>query len=213
MSSLNFIQVCKNNSPEILIDCLSRGVDVNTVSEDGRWSGLTIAADKNRPELLEIMLSHPDIKINNTTTYFGSQWTALMFACDAGNPTIVARLVQVSGLDVNYQEEEWGATAAHLASERGHTECVRILAETGRVDWNKRDIEGCTPLYWALRYGHSDIVDIIVQQPNIDYNVKTEDGETLAQVAVRGRNVKCLETLAAQETFDGDTPIIISNIL
>ena len=61
------IQNCHYNNLHGVRDCLSRGVDVNTVSEDGEWSGLTIAAEKNYPELLEILLSHPDIKINNTT--------------------------------------------------------------------------------------------------------------------------------------------------
>ena len=58
-----------------------------------------------------------------------------MFACWHGSPAIVSRLVQVPKLDVNFQDEN-GNTAAHLASLSGHTECVRILAETGRVNWN-----------------------------------------------------------------------------
>jgi len=211
---LEFLRNCEENNLDGVRDCLSRSVDVNTVSEDGHWSGLTIAADKNYPELLEILLSHPDIEINNTTKYY--QWTALMFACNAGNSATVSRLVEVPGLDINYQDEEDGNTAAHMASYEGHTECVRILAETGRVDWNKRSKWGRTPLYRALLEGHSDIVDIIVQQPNIDYNFKADDGDTLAHAAVFGENVKCVETLAAQESFDswnvpdcnGDTPIM-----
>ena len=63
---------------------------------------------------------------------------------------------------------------------------MRILAETGRVDWNKTDNNGCTPLCWALQEGYSGIVDIIVLQPNIDYNVKNVSVLTLAQVAVSG---------------------------
>ena len=114
-----------------------------------------------------------------------------------------------------------GWTAALLALNpfviaEGYTECVRILAETDRVDWNKRDDSSQTPLYWALSKGDSDIVDIIVQQPNIDYNVKTEVGETLAQVAVTKGDVKFVETLAAQERYVcwnvpnivGETPIM-----
>ena len=105
-----------------------------------------------------------------------------------------------------------------VSSEKARTECVRILAETGRVDWNKNDKWGRTPLYWALRKGHSDIVDIIVQQPNIDYNVKTEAGETPTWAAVIRGNVRCVETLSAQEACncwnvldeDGDTPIMIA---
>ena len=61
-------------------------------------------------------------------------------------------------------------------------------------------------------------MDIIVRQPNINYNVKTEHGITLAHAAVRGGNVKSVETLAAQERCDswnvpdsdGDTPIMMA---
>ena len=158
----------------------------------------------------------------NTTTHWleNSRLTGLMFACYFGHPAIVSRLVQVPGLDINYQDED-GKTAAHWAIELNecNTEIVRILAETGRVDWNKKDKWGSTPLFWALLYGHSDTVDIIVQQSNIDYNVKTECGNTLAYAAVWTRydiRYKCVETLAAQERFDcwnvpysnGYTPIM-----
>ena len=61
------IQYCKENRLDEVKACLTLKVDVNTVSEDGRWSGLTIAAQKNNTELLEILLSHPDIEINNTS--------------------------------------------------------------------------------------------------------------------------------------------------
>ena len=208
-SQKEFLQHCTDNNLDKVRHHLFRGVDVNTVSEDGRWSGLTIAAEKNYTELLEILLSHSDIKINKTTKWYDrsflqSQLTSLMFACDAGNPATVSRLVEVPGLDINHQDE-CGQTAAHFACIEGfpgHTECVRILAGTGRMDWNKRDKRGRTPLYWALENGHSDVMDIIVQQPNIDYNVKDEFGEALGYTAVNGGNVKCVETLAALERFD-----------
>merc|ERR1712062_659495 len=63
-----FLRNCEENNLNRVTECLSRGVDVNTVSEDGHWSGLTIAARMNYPALVDILLSHPDIEINNTTT-------------------------------------------------------------------------------------------------------------------------------------------------
>ena len=72
------LQHCKDNNLEEVKICLARGVDVNLMSmEDGdswrgRCSGLTIAAYKNYPELLEILLSHPDIKINKPTDVFAA---------------------------------------------------------------------------------------------------------------------------------------------
>ena len=117
-----FIKYCQKNDLKRAEACLTLDVDVNTVSEDGHWSGLTVAAHKNYTELLEILLSHPQIKINNTTDpggvlagLSGRQRTPLMFASIAGNSAIVSRLVQVPGLDINYQDE-YGITAAHLAS-------------------------------------------------------------------------------------------------
>ena len=218
----DFLQHCRDNNLAGVTDCLSRGVDVNTVSEDGRWSGLTIAAEKNYPELLEILLSHPDVEMNITTDLnrWGSRtpMTALMFACEAGNSDIVSRLVQEPGVDLNY-EDEFGETAAHQACRRSRVECVRILAETGRVDWNKGNMRDMIPLYWALEAGCSGIVDIIVKQPNIDWNYRIDfddDGDTLAHAALMGGDEKCVETLAALEIFDcwnlpnkdGDTPVM-----
>ena len=155
------------------------------------------------------------VNINTKGDCYGSQWSGLMVACSAGNPTIVSRLVKLPGLDINDQDET-GDTAAHRACYHGRTECVRVLAETDRVDWNKADNSGETPLYSALAGGHSDIVDIIIQQPNLNYNVKTLTGETLGHAAAKGGDVKCLETLASQESFDswnvpdnrGDTPVM-----
>ena len=70
----------------------------------------------------------------NTTNEYGR--TGLMLACKRGNSAIVSRLVQVAGLDINYQDRV-GDTAALLASREGQTECLRILADTGRVDCSK----------------------------------------------------------------------------
>ena len=211
-----FFQDCWASNQVGVRDCLARGVDVNTHTQHdgyGFWSGLTIAAHENYLELLEILLSQPQIKINNITP---DGDTALIVACEAGNSAILTRLLQVPGLDVNLQNKWYGHTAANMACCRGATKIVRILAETGRVDWNQGDKWDRTPLFWALSCGNSDIVDIIVKQPNIDYNATTEDGETLTHAAVRRGEVKCLEILAAQKKCDcwnipfsnGDTPIM-----
>ena len=169
---------CQNNNVEKLRDCLARGVDVNLVDQD--WSGLNIAAYYGHSETLDVLLAHPDIEINKAA----NNATALLYTCRFGRAGILSRLVQVPELDINHQDED-GDTAAHLAcygyyshSCINHERCVRILAETGRVDWNKRDNDGQTPLYFALLRGHSDIADIIMEEPFIDCSVKTEDGDS-----------------------------------
>ena len=61
-------------------------------------------------------------------------------------------LLQIPGLDIDYQDKDYGYTAAHCAvgdSERRSPDCVEILAD--RVDWSKKDWFGQTPLDMALR--------------------------------------------------------------
>ena len=89
------------------------------------------------------------VDVNSKEIKDGRQETALMVACRADNPDIVERLLQVPELDINYQDED-GDTAAHGASINGQTWCIRMMAKTGRVDWNIRDKYGRTPLTYAL---------------------------------------------------------------
>ena len=76
---------------------------------------------------------------------------------------------------------------------------MRVLARTGKVDWNLTDSAGRTPLYYALYYGHSDIVDILVKIPGINFNVKTVFGWTPAHIAVKKGVVRDVETLTNQD--------------
>ena len=85
-----FLEACQKNDLDRVKASLTLDVDVNTVSEDGQLSGLTIAAWKNYPKLLDLLLSQPGIDVNLTTTESvtgGSwgNWTPLMFACYAGH--------------------------------------------------------------------------------------------------------------------------------
>ena len=56
-------------------------------------------------------------------------WTALLVACYVGNTDIVSRLVRVSGVDINHQDDD-GYSALYFALSKGHTKIVKIL---GRV--------------------------------------------------------------------------------
>ena len=47
------------------------------------------------------------LDVNTKGDWYGSQWTGLMVACERGTPAIVSRLVQVPGLDINYQNEKY----------------------------------------------------------------------------------------------------------
>ena len=82
-----FIDACLKKDLRKVEACLLLGVNPNTVSEDGKWSGLSVASFENEPQLLDLMLKQPDIDINLPTsaTIHRSNWahfgrhTPLMF--------------------------------------------------------------------------------------------------------------------------------------
>ena len=207
-----FLGYCFDGKLNEVSACLTLKADVNTKSEDGFWSALTIAVHMNNPELLEVLLSQTNIDVNLTSsqacTKSGNiyQWTPLMFACFWGNTDSVARLAKVPRLSLNSIDNS-GDSAAHKACEKGHTGCVKILAEAGigRVDWNKGNRRGQTPLFLAVEGRHAEIVKIIVKQPNINYNVRSDNDQTLVEVAINGGDQKCLEILASQRNCGGWT--------
>ena len=59
------IASCQENNLDKVKACLLLKVDVNTVSKK---AGLTIAAHKNYPQLLDLLLSQPGIDVNKTST-------------------------------------------------------------------------------------------------------------------------------------------------
>ena len=124
----------------------------------------------------------------------------LISACKDGNSAIVSRLVEVPGRDINYQDEN-GDTAAHVA----RTECVKILAETGTVDWSKGNKTGetppdlgnvecverldCwngdTPIMRALKGGQTKVVEILLRCPWVDVNFRDKEGWSLVFRAIQ----------------------------
>ena len=56
---------------------------------------------------------------NMTDNWYGHDRPELLKNCYDGNSAIVSKLVKESGLDINFQDEEYGDTPALLASERG----------------------------------------------------------------------------------------------
>ena len=121
--SLNerFLQSCKKNNEEDVLDCLENGADVNCKScdEDGTtFTGLSIAASRNNPELVDLLLAR-GADVNKTTLYKYYQddedieeVTPLMIASKQGHHKIVKRLLQVQGIDIFFGDSS-GWTALH----------------------------------------------------------------------------------------------------
>jgi len=71
------------------------------------------------------------------------------------------------------------------AARKGHTEIVRLLLETGKVDVNSRDEDGRTPLLWAAQ-GHETIFRLLLETKKVDINWKDNFGRAALSYAASG---------------------------
>ena len=106
-------------------------VEVNCKSRDGLFA-LKYAASSDDEELLELLLSHPGVDVNNTDNY---QNTALMMACYKRNFRIIKRLLVVPDINVNCQNAR-GLSAFNMEVLRINEEiCINCYCtqRSGRI--------------------------------------------------------------------------------
>ena len=96
----------------------------------------------------------------------------------------VFRALVEAGGDVNTPDSD-GYTALHDASERGFTEGVRYLVETG-ADVNKSTTngEGHTPLILASYLGKEEVVRALLEA-GADVNKRDSDGMSPLNLALK----------------------------
>ena len=63
-----YFESCQKNNIEEVQHCIALGVNINSVSSGGLWSGLAICAKNNYLQLLDILLSCDKIDVNIKTS-------------------------------------------------------------------------------------------------------------------------------------------------
>ena len=176
-----FIEACQKNELEKVKACITLGVDINLVTDDGKWSGLTAAAHNGSLETLDHLLTLPTIDVNIKTT--GSDTygkvTAFHQACRSGKLDVVKKLMNVPNIELNKDKDGWNE--AIWASDTANF--TQVLMSNPLINWNNKTNIGETPLLRAVPNGH-EVVGLIISIPGIDFNAKLNNGETLAQIAV-----------------------------
>ena len=194
MAATEFLRACEVNDVDTVLAHIQSDPDlVNVVSEDGHCSALILAIRHGHDELLEILLTQPNIDINRSVNLRGSgvvflHVTPLHYACMKNKASVVARLLQFPELDLVARDNR-GSTPAYWAVANGSRECLDLLAGDRRVDWwNYRSMSGKTPLYVAIYHGHVHIVQILLSIKDQDFCVKNDEEDTLAMLAVKNEN-------------------------
>ena len=100
-----------------------------------------------------------------------------------------------ASLTLRNEEEE---TALHVASARGHIECMRCLldCEDGQAVIDSQDRKGSTPLHLALRRNHGHVA-LLLLHSGADFDLLDSEGETAIHICARDGQLGLAQTLCA----------------
>lgn len=135
----------------VVVDsCLRRGADPNLRDDEGNPL-IILALEKNRPELLKVLLDH-GVQVD-ARRQSGYQSTALMETA-LRNDLEAASLLLAKGAGLNLRDST-GDTALHWAAFYGRIELTRLLVEHG-ANHQSESRQG-TPLEVALWQFHDEL--------------------------------------------------------
>lgn len=167
---------------------LNRGVDPNTVDEQGNTLLILAAREghaetvaallKYRPKIgqrnaagdsalmLAVLKGHDqvvDVLLDAGAPVNHDGWTPLMYAAFEGRAAILERLL-ARGADVNALAPN-RSNALMLAARNGHMDVVRRLLQTN-VDLEQKNDAGLTVDSWAQANGNTDVADLVRAERN-----------------------------------------------
>ena len=139
---------------ETIVLLIDHGADVNAVGHFN-WTALMVAASKGHGDGVRLLLRHgADPNVQDT---YG--WTPLMRAVYGNKRDAVTALLEDERLDLEARDER-GATALHVAVERGRSVLVAELLAHG-ADPRSIDDAGRGLLHKASVQGYDDIASML----------------------------------------------------
>jgi uncharacterized protein len=150
----DFFDAIRFNKPTDVAQMLTRGMDVNSVNEQGT-PAIVLAATYKADDVLKLLAGQRKANIEAAGS---TGETALSVTAWHGNQTLVAFLLD-KGAQINRQ----GWTALHYAAGAGHKDLVKyLLDKSAYIDAHSPN--QTTPLMMAARERRTDIVRLLLEE-------------------------------------------------
>ena len=117
----------------------------------------------------------------------------LISAVFTNNIVECRRLIDTGEANVNEDRNQYGSTALHWASCKGHLEISELLTSSG-ADVNIRGSNGQTALHYASYYVHLEIVKLLLCQ-GADASIRDNGGRTALYYASSQGHLKVPDCL------------------
>ncbi|XP_071086322.1 ankyrin-3-like, partial [Haliotis cracherodii] len=125
--------------------------------------------------------------------------TPVMLAARAGHGELVDFLVK-KGADMTLVNND-GDNILHQACRGGDVETVEIVLAQNKLDINRRNKNGETPVMMAARAGHGELVDFLVKK-GADMSIVNNDGDNILHQACKGGDMETVKKVLAQNKLD-----------
>ncbi|KID66924.1 Ankyrin-1 [Metarhizium brunneum] len=155
---------------------------------------LSYAAAAGSKEVVELLLSHRNVKASRRDVY---RQSPLSWAAAAGSKEVVELLLSRHRVHVD-QADNNGQSPLAKAAAAGSKEVVELLLSQRRVKANHKDKEGRTPLSIAAAAGSKEVVKLLLSQRRVKANHKDKEGRTPLLMAAAAGSKEVVELLLSQ---------------
>ena len=152
---------------------------------------LYVAAAMDRPAVVRILLSRPDIDVNLAHP---TGATPLFVAAQMGHLEVARLLLEKQKTNPLLATPVNRTTPLTAAAYNGHMELVQLLLSSGRVDINTRQKDGATALFAAVQADRPLVTELLIRE-GADVNLPLDDRTTPLCLAVYNGNIDLVKLL------------------
>ena len=169
------VWAAQNNKIELAHSLIKLGADTNARSKLEHISPLLAATQNGHAEMIRILLSSGAAP--NQVSKRGI--SALIAATSRGDQAAeCVRILVDGGVDGELSTSELGITALHVAAQEGFFKLSELLVRRAKVDLNRVNKAGISPLMLASAKGHYSIVKLLLDEgADVDYKVEWDFGD------------------------------------
>lgn len=154
--------------------CLQQGLMPEKKLGEGSDSALSIAAGRNRPENVRLLLE-AGADVNDRS--------ALVYTFRNSHYETAELLVK-HGVDVNLRDNYYQYTPLHFVASNGNIHLLKLLLEQDGIDLDAKAKDGGTPLHAAAYNGHVMLIEVLLKA-GANTEIENNEGMTAADVALQ----------------------------
>jgi ankyrin repeat protein len=180
----------KRNHVDVVKQLIQKpGLEVNGVDDNYGAAPLAMAAEYGRASVLELLLSRPDIEVNQAA---GHMPPPMAVACEAGQLNVVKILLASGKADINIRSGS-GFTPLISAASAGYADVVKVLLACDNIDVNARTTEwpgwdGWSALSKAVENGDEEVVHLLLEDPRVQVDSREGGGHTPLSMTANGHD-------------------------